>query len=173
MGQAGSAKARNITVAELTQSLITSQRPRSNDDENHSINKWLLGILVLLLSPVWLNLAYRAARFLTSLSLESLKSAIDEWNNRLDSRTIERLRKQTNFDAKELRQWHRGFRKDCPDGALDLRQFQNFYGQIFSNGEPDDFAALMFRVFDSDGAGLIDFEKFMLALSVTSRGTSE
>lgn len=43
-----------------------------------------------------------------SLSVESLGSVVDEWNNRLDLGTVERLRKQTHFDAKELRQWHRG-----------------------------------------------------------------
>ena len=56
---------------------------------------------------------------------------------------------------------------------LELGQFQTFYRQICTNGEPEDFAAHVFRVFDSDGAGLIDFEKFILALSVTSRGTLE
>jgi Ca2+-binding EF-hand superfamily protein len=40
-------------------------------------------------------------------------------------------------------------------------------------GDPSSFADYIFNVFDSDNSGLIDFKKFVVALSVTSSGKME
>jgi len=91
-------------------------------------------------------------------------------NSKLKDDTLDQLCADTYFSEKELKQWHKGFLKDCPNGLLTEQGFIKIYTQFFPNGDPTKFASLVFRVFDENQDGSIEFEEFIRALSITSRG---
>merc|ERR1712107_679170 len=51
--------------------------------------------------------------------------------------------------------------------------FVKIYSQCFPSGNARDFCDHIFRTFDTDRNGFIDFKEFLLAISVTSGGTPE
>ena len=58
-----------------------------------------------------------------------------------------------SVSEKEIKQWHKGFLKDCPNGLLTEQGFIKIYTQFFPNGDPPNFASLVFRVFDENQVG--------------------
>ena len=74
----------------------------------------------------------------------------------------------TNF-----REWHQNFREECPEGILDKERILKIYQQISPLGNARDFVDQLFRIFDKDGNGSIDFKEFMLATDMTASGTPE
>ena len=72
-----------------------------------------------------------------------------------------------------LQEWYRGFISDCPNGKLTPAAFVKIYSQCFPSGNARDFCDHIFRTFDTDGNGYIDFREFLLAIDITSSGTAE
>jgi len=86
---------------------------------------------------------------------------------------LRELEESTYFDKRELQKWFREFMKDCPSGTLSQDDFVRIYQQFFPHGNPAKFARHVFKVFDVNSDGCISFKEFIVALSVTSKGTLE
>ncbi|XP_014678491.1 PREDICTED: neuronal calcium sensor 2-like isoform X2 [Priapulus caudatus] len=83
------------------------------------------------------------------------------------------LKNNTSFTEEQIREWHRGFHQDCPSGQLSRKKFIEVYKQFFPTGKAETFCDHVFRTFDQDNSGYIDFKEFLLAINVTSSGTPE
>ena len=92
---------------------------------------------------------------------------------RLTKADVEFLKANTRYDEDTIQQWYKGFMKDCPEGKLSPPMFIQIYSKCFPCGNAEEFCAHVFRTFDSDKNGTIDFKEFLLAIDVTSSGSPE
>ena len=85
------------------------------------------------------------------------------------------LSKGTKFSTKELNEWYKKFKKDFPDGKINKTQFVLLYQKMFGAdvNASNEFCEHVFRRYDQDGDGVINFKEFMTTLSVASRGTPD
>lgn len=70
-----------------------------------------------------------------------------------------------------IREWYAGFLQDCPNGKLTPGTFIEMYKMFFPSGDAEKFCQNVFRTFDADKSGTIDFKEFLMAIDVTSAGT--
>ena len=93
--------------------------------------------------------------------------------SRLSKEDLEFLKEKTRYDEETIVEWYRGFMTDCPDGHLNRPVFMKIYSRCFPAGNAGEFCEHVFRTFDSDKNGFIDFKEFLLAIDVTSGGSPE
>ncbi|CAF0841800.1 unnamed protein product [Rotaria sordida] len=90
----------------------------------------------------------------------------------LSERDIDFLRSQTGLSPDEIVSWHKKFFHENPNGHLDRFQFRKFY-RILRNESPErlnDMCDHIFRAFDVDGNGFVEFGEFLLGFAICSRG---
>merc|ERR1712055_796804 len=92
---------------------------------------------------------------------------------RLTKEDVNFLKTNTRYDEETIQEWYKGFISDCPNGKLTPGSFTKIYSQCFPSGKAEDFCEHIFRNFNTDKNGYIDFKEFLLAIDVTSSGTPE
>ena len=77
--------------------------------------------------------------------------------SKLKPEVLEELLRITDFSEPELQDWYRGFMKECPDQQLTKDEFIKVYESFFPEGDPSIYAEHVFRTFDLNHDGIIDF----------------
>ena len=90
--------------------------------------------------------------------------------SKLSKEDLADLVQNTRFTRREIEDWYDGFMSSCPNGLVSYGDFEIMYADHF-DGDSSEFSQHVFRSFDVDHSGFIDFKEFMKSLSVTSRGT--
>ncbi|XP_062343073.1 recoverin 3 [Osmerus eperlanus] len=80
------------------------------------------------------------------------------------------LRLTTKFSESEIAQWYENFQKQCPSGRISPEQFEGIYGKFFPDSDAKTYAQHVFRSFDTNEDGMLDFREYIIALHMTSSG---
>ncbi|XP_067305099.1 recoverin 2 [Pseudorasbora parva] len=86
---------------------------------------------------------------------------------------LEDLKLTTKFTEEELSQWYENFQKQCPSGRITPEEFKKIYERIFPESDAASYAQHVFRSFDTNDDGTLDFKEYIIALHMTSTGKTE
>jgi len=90
---------------------------------------------------------------------------------RYQPQTLDYFLSVTDFSKREICSLYRNFKNECPTGIVNEDTFKTIYSQFFPNGDAKGYAHYVFRAFDVNEDGQIDFEQFIIGLSTLLRGT--
>ncbi|KPP59774.1 S-modulin-like [Scleropages formosus] len=88
----------------------------------------------------------------------------------LSKELLEDLKLNTRFSEEELCAWYQTFQKECPNGRITKEQFEGIYASFFPDADPTEYARHVFRSFDTNSDGTLDFKEYIVALHLTSSG---
>ncbi|XP_038581183.1 recoverin-like [Micropterus salmoides] len=83
---------------------------------------------------------------------------------------LEDLKLNTKFTETEIAQWYENFKKQCPTGRISKEEFQSIYSKFFPESDAHTYAQHVFRSFDTNDDGTLDFKEYIIALHMTSTG---
>lgn len=83
---------------------------------------------------------------------------------------LEDLKLNTKFTENEIVQWYENFKKQCPSGRISKDEFQTIYTKFFPESDAQTYAQHVFRSFDANDDGTLDFKEYIIALHMTSTG---
>merc|ERR1712020_313356 len=73
----------------------------------------------------------------------------------------------------EIDQHYDNFLSNHPDGKITRRGFANMMQACFPDRDTTQLESHIFRMYDSNGDGYVDFREFMIVLYIMSNGTPE
>lgn len=83
---------------------------------------------------------------------------------------LEELKLNTKFSETEIVQWYENFKRQCPTGRISKEEFQAIYSRFFPDSDAQTYAQHVFRSFDTNDDGTLDFKEYIIALHMTSTG---
>lgn len=86
---------------------------------------------------------------------------------------INDMRNLTHLSQEDILTFHKEFLKEYPKGKLTKEDLGKLYKKTFPDGNPDQVVNELFRVYDMDKSGTIDFREFLAGLGVMSKGSED
>ncbi|XP_003969111.2 recoverin-like [Takifugu rubripes] len=83
---------------------------------------------------------------------------------------LEELKMNTKFSEMELVQWYENFKRQCPSERITKEEFQEIYSKFFPDSDAQTYSQHVFRSFDTNADGTLDFKEYIIALHMTSTG---
>ncbi len=105
-----------------------------------------------------------------ALFCESVCRMGNSKSSTLSKELLEDLKSNTKYSEAELCTWYQSFLKECPSGKISKEQFEGIYASFFPNADPTEYARHVFRSFDTNADGTLDFKEYIVALHLTSGG---
>ena len=95
-------------------------------------------------------------------------------NAKLKPKQVEEIEKETGFTEQQIKEWFKDFRQESgSDAKLNFSEFKHLYNKIYPHSDGNEMATRVFKKFDLNGSGKINFEEFICALGVTTNGSTE
>lgn len=89
-------------------------------------------------------------------------------SGKLSKEILEDLKMNTKFTENEISQWYENFEKQCPGGRISPEEFEQIYARFFPDSDAKTYAHHVFRSFDTNEDGTLDFKEYIIALHMTS-----
>jgi len=92
---------------------------------------------------------------------------------KLSEEEINFISEQTGLQREKLLEKYKRFLRKHPSGKLDFSGMKTMLSESLPEADTSGLAEHVWRIYDTNLDGEIDFREFMLALSVMSKGTAE
>jgi len=91
----------------------------------------------------------------------------------LSPKALCELSSMSRFTQPEILGFYHEFSKQFPKGRVTKQDLKKIYKKAYPTGKPDELIADMFRVYDVDNSGTIDFREFLCGLCIMAHGTKD
>ena len=85
-----------------------------------------------------------------------------------DSDVSADIMSENKYSLEELSNFYERFRVEHPDGQITEAQLRKLYKCQYPDGNPNRFAKLMFKAFDTNGDGILDYREFLVGLGLVN-----
>lgn len=92
---------------------------------------------------------------------------------KLSPQSIQELRKDVDLSPEDIQTWYKEYLTSLRGGKQELtrEEFKRVYNSLFI-GDASKFAEHVFRTFDKDGNGTVNFKEFLTGLCVSGSDTN-
>ena len=80
---------------------------------------------------------------------------------------------KTDFTQEDVENYYTNFIQKYPNGNIDKRDFRKFMKKGFPDENIEKLEKHIFRIYDANNNGTIEFREFMIVLTIMSRGTPQ
>ena len=89
----------------------------------------------------------------------------------LSQESLDFVIEKTHASKEDVEEKYNNFIKEYPDGKIDSKGFRTMMKKCFPDQDVEKLEKHIFRMYDINKDGKIDFREFMIALTVMSKGT--
>ena len=91
----------------------------------------------------------------------------------MSQESVDFVVEKTQATKEEVQAYYDNFLKEYPDGKMDKKGFREMMKKGFPDQDIGKLEKHIFRMFDANNNGKIDFREFMVVLTVISKGTPQ